>query len=92
MAAPFCATLLAEFGAEVIKVEVPRTGDSLRTPGEAREGIPLLFLEEPRNKQTKTLQSARVPSLRERGRAASALSITWAIECSPPLGKLSDTT
>ena len=54
VAAPFCATLLAEFGAEVIKVEVPDTGDSLRTLGEEREGIPLLWLQEARNKQTMT--------------------------------------
>jgi crotonobetainyl-CoA:carnitine CoA-transferase CaiB-like acyl-CoA transferase len=30
LAAPFCATLLAEFGAEVIKVEPPGTGESNR--------------------------------------------------------------
>jgi crotonobetainyl-CoA:carnitine CoA-transferase CaiB-like acyl-CoA transferase len=30
LAAPFCATLLGEFGAEVIKVEQPRTGDTNR--------------------------------------------------------------
>jgi crotonobetainyl-CoA:carnitine CoA-transferase CaiB-like acyl-CoA transferase len=30
LAAPFCATLLAEFGAEVIKVEQPGTGESNR--------------------------------------------------------------
>ena len=30
LAAPFCATLLAEFGAEVIKVERPGSGDGLR--------------------------------------------------------------
>ncbi len=30
LAAPFCATLLAEFGAEVIKVEPPRTGEPNR--------------------------------------------------------------
>jgi crotonobetainyl-CoA:carnitine CoA-transferase CaiB-like acyl-CoA transferase len=54
VAAPFCATLLAEFGAEVIKIEMPDTGDSLRTLGEARQGIPLLWLQEARNKQTIT--------------------------------------
>lgn len=51
VAAPFCATLLAEFGAEVIKVEVPEGGDSLRTLGEECAGIPLLWLQEARNKQ-----------------------------------------
>src|SRR5688500_15843313 len=30
LAAPFCATLLGEFGAEVIKVEQPGTGDTNR--------------------------------------------------------------
>ena len=30
LAAPFCSTLIAEFGAEVIKVEAPRTGESNR--------------------------------------------------------------
>ena len=30
IAGPHCATILGEFGAEVIKVEPPKTGDSLR--------------------------------------------------------------
>ena len=33
LAAPVCATLLGEFGAEVIKVEQPRVGDDLRRLG-----------------------------------------------------------
>src|SRR5512138_221182 len=35
LAAPVCATLLGEFGAEVIKVEQPRIGDDLRRLGRA---------------------------------------------------------
>jgi crotonobetainyl-CoA:carnitine CoA-transferase CaiB-like acyl-CoA transferase len=54
LAAPFCGTLLAEFGAEVIKIEVPGTGDSLRTLGEERDGVPLFWLQESRNKHTVT--------------------------------------
>jgi crotonobetainyl-CoA:carnitine CoA-transferase CaiB-like acyl-CoA transferase len=54
IAAPFCGTLLAEFGAEVIKIELPGIGDSLRTLGEEREGIPLFWLQESRNKHTVT--------------------------------------
>jgi crotonobetainyl-CoA:carnitine CoA-transferase CaiB-like acyl-CoA transferase len=54
VAAPFCGTLLAEFGAEVVKIEVPNQGDSLRTLGEEREGIPLFWLQEARNKHTVT--------------------------------------
>src|SRR5712671_2126 len=33
LAAPVCATLLGEFGADVIKVEQPRVGDDLRRLG-----------------------------------------------------------
>lgn len=54
IAAPFCGTLLAEFGAEVIKIEDPATGDSLRTLGEERDGVPLFWLQEARNKYTVT--------------------------------------
>jgi crotonobetainyl-CoA:carnitine CoA-transferase CaiB-like acyl-CoA transferase len=52
VAAPFGATLLAEFGAEVIKVEQPGSGDSLRTLGEQKNGEALFWLQESRNKKT----------------------------------------
>jgi crotonobetainyl-CoA:carnitine CoA-transferase CaiB-like acyl-CoA transferase len=52
VAAPFAATLLAEFGAEVIKVEQPGSGDSLRTLGEQKNGEGLFWLQEARNKRT----------------------------------------
>ena len=56
IAGPFCATLLAEFGAEVIKVELPRTGDPLRRFGSATEcGETLVWLSESRNKKSVTL-------------------------------------
>jgi len=54
VAAPFCGTMLAEFGAEVVKIEVPGTGDSLRTLGEERNGVSLFWLQESRNKYTVT--------------------------------------
>lgn len=54
VAAPFCATVLGEFGAEVLKVELPGSGDSLRPLGEERQGIPLLWLQESRNRHTIT--------------------------------------
>jgi crotonobetainyl-CoA:carnitine CoA-transferase CaiB-like acyl-CoA transferase len=54
VAAPFCATMLAEFGAEVIKIEAPGIGDSLRTLGAERNGVPLFWLQESRNKHTVT--------------------------------------
>ena len=57
IAAPYCATILAEFGAEVIKVEQPKTGDPFRrfgTPSE-REDSTLAWLSEARGKQSVTL-------------------------------------
>ncbi len=56
LAGPFCATQLAEFGAEVIKAELPGVGDALRklgTPTECGESLP--FLSECRNKKSITL-------------------------------------
>jgi crotonobetainyl-CoA:carnitine CoA-transferase CaiB-like acyl-CoA transferase len=64
IAGPHCATILAEFGAEVIKVEPPNTGDSLRRLGTTTEcGDTLVWLSEARNKKCVTLNLAS-----ERGR------------------------
>jgi crotonobetainyl-CoA:carnitine CoA-transferase CaiB-like acyl-CoA transferase len=55
VAAPFCCTLLAEFGAEVIKVEQPGSGDDLRRLGRASaDGPSYLWLVESRNKKSIT--------------------------------------
>ena len=56
IAAPFAATLFAEMGAEVVKVELPGVGDHCRrlgTPSEA--GDTLVWLSEARNKRSLTL-------------------------------------
>jgi len=59
IAGPHCATILGEFGAEVIKVEPPKTGDSLRRLGTGTEcGDTLLWLSEARNKKCITLNLA----------------------------------
>ncbi len=56
VAAPFCGTVLADFGAEVIKIEQPGEGDSLRRFGTATEcGDTLVWLSEARNKKAVTL-------------------------------------
>ena len=56
VAAPFCGTILADFGADVIKIEQPKTGDSLRQFGTITEcGDSLVWLSESRNKRTVTL-------------------------------------
>lgn len=56
IAGPFCTAQLAEFGAEVLKFELPGIGDPLRkfgTPSPA--GDSLVWLSECRNKQAATL-------------------------------------
>jgi len=60
VAAPFCATLLGEFGAEVIKVEQPGRGDDLRRLGTpVREGLAYWWLAEARNKKSVTCDLRR---------------------------------
>jgi succinyl-CoA:(S)-malate CoA-transferase subunit B len=56
IAGPFCTTQLAEFGAEVIKLELPGTGDALRKFGTRSKGDDtLLFLGDQRNRKSVTL-------------------------------------
>jgi len=56
LAGPWGATLLGDFGAEVIKVEQPDTGDSLRgPPKDGKPGTPLNWLIDSRNKKSITL-------------------------------------
>ena len=56
IAGPFCATVLGEFGAEVLKVERPGTGDHGRHFGTETEcGDTLVWLSEARNKRSLTL-------------------------------------
>ena len=52
LAGPFCARLLADFGAEVIKVEAPRKGDPMRTVGQSLvDGKSLWWPSVARNKK-----------------------------------------
>lgn len=56
IAAPFSATLMGEFGAEVIKVELPKVGDHARRLGTPTEiGDTLVWLSEARNKKSVTI-------------------------------------
>ncbi|HEX9014961.1 MAG TPA: CoA transferase [Chloroflexota bacterium] len=55
LAGPHCATLLGEFGADVIKVELPGTGDSLRKFWPQYHGTALIWRVEGRNKRCVTL-------------------------------------
>ena len=55
IAGPFCTRMLAEFGAEVIKVESPRGGDPLRKWRKLHEGTSLWWYAQARNKKSVTL-------------------------------------
>ncbi|MGI9409497.1 MAG: CaiB/BaiF CoA transferase family protein [Hyphomicrobiaceae bacterium] len=56
LAGPFCSTQLAEFGADVIKIELPGDGDPLRRFGSITKcGDSLPWLSESRNKKSLTL-------------------------------------
>jgi crotonobetainyl-CoA:carnitine CoA-transferase CaiB-like acyl-CoA transferase len=56
IAAPFCSTILADFGAEVIKIEQPGLGDPLRRFGTPTDcGDTFVWLSEARNKKSATL-------------------------------------
>ena len=55
VAGPVAATVLGEFGARVIKVERPGTGDDLRRLGWSKDGNSLWWSVEARNKDSITL-------------------------------------
>ena len=55
LAGPFCASYLAGFGAEVIKIEKPKTGDPLRQWRKIHKGTSLWWLSMARNKKSITL-------------------------------------
>src|ERR1700675_582975 len=55
VAGPFCGTLMAEFGAEVIKTEMPGRGDDLRRLGPSEDGCGYWFAADNRNKKLMTL-------------------------------------
>jgi formyl-CoA transferase len=52
IAGPYCARLLAEFGAEVIKIETPGEGDPLRKWRKLHEGNSLWWYAQARNKKS----------------------------------------
>jgi crotonobetainyl-CoA:carnitine CoA-transferase CaiB-like acyl-CoA transferase len=55
LAGPFCTMLLADMGAEVIKIETPGDGDPVRRQGVIRDGLSWYFAAFNRNKRSLTL-------------------------------------
>jgi formyl-CoA transferase len=55
LAAPFASSLMADFGAEVIKLEIPGSGDPMRQLPPMHEGKSLWWKATARNKKSATL-------------------------------------
>ncbi|WP_059104580.1 CoA transferase [Alkalihalobacillus shacheensis] len=55
IAGPFAGRLLADFGAEVIKIEAPDKEDPMRGWGQSKDGVGLWWPIQSRNKQSITL-------------------------------------
>lgn len=70
-AAPLVATYLGEFGADVIKVEQPGSGDPIRGWGNQRGGVGLMWKSVSRNKRSITC-NLRVPEGQELVRRLAA--------------------
>jgi crotonobetainyl-CoA:carnitine CoA-transferase CaiB-like acyl-CoA transferase len=52
LAGPLACQILGDFGADVVKIEHPVVGDSMRGHGESKDGVPLWWKEISRNKRT----------------------------------------
>ena len=59
IAAPFCAGLLGEMGAEVVKLEQPQGGDFMRTIGPFEDGYSLFWAVEGRGRRSATVDLRR---------------------------------
>jgi formyl-CoA transferase len=55
VAGPFAGTLLGDLGADVIKIEDPRRGDTIRTLSPQHDGVPLWWKVAGRNKRSVAL-------------------------------------
>jgi crotonobetainyl-CoA:carnitine CoA-transferase CaiB-like acyl-CoA transferase len=55
LSGPWAAMILADQGADVIKVEVPNSGDHVRSLGNQRAGMSAMFLNINRNKRSVTV-------------------------------------
>ena len=64
LSGPFCSMILADLGAEVIKVETPGEGDTVRAQGAMRDGLSWYFAGFNRNKRSITL-NLRDPQAQE---------------------------
>ncbi len=52
LAGPFCTMLLADMGADVVKIETPQKGDPVRQQGHFTGGMSTYFAQFNRNKRS----------------------------------------
>lgn len=55
LAGPLCCQILGDFGADVVKIEHPNNGDSMRGHAESKDGVPIWWKEISRNKRALAL-------------------------------------
>ena len=55
LAGPYCTMMLSDLGAEIVKIEVPLTGDDSRSFGPFKNGKSLYFLNVNRGKESVTI-------------------------------------
>jgi crotonobetainyl-CoA:carnitine CoA-transferase CaiB-like acyl-CoA transferase len=55
LSGPFCSMLLGDLGADIIKVETPGEGDTVRHQGAGSDGLSWYFANYNRNKRSITL-------------------------------------
>jgi formyl-CoA transferase len=72
IAGPFCARMLAEFGAEVIKIEAPGEGDPIRKWRVLKDGNSLWWYVQSRNKKSITLNM--------KDKRAQEIARRWALD------------
>ena len=68
VAGPFAASLLADMGADVIKIEIPGVGDALRALAPHKDGVSLWWKVTNRNKRGVTLDLRRAEGRKMLGR------------------------
>lgn len=68
---PFCTMLLADMGAEVIKIETPDKGDPLRNQGVIKDGLSWYYAAFNRNVYEKFLDALELQHLKEDPRFAT---------------------
>lgn len=75
LAGPFCGSMLAGFGADVIKIEKTKTGDPLRVWRKLHKGSSLWWLSMGRNKKSVTLDMTKRRGQEIAGRLAAKVDV-----------------